>query len=101
MLVHTISEDWINKAKLKRTFFYLTFMEYLSSWSIQNGLAGRSEVKVKSFSTQLSSIFILLINVKMPSLVCILSSINGNTTSDNFKVTSTIIFHYIFEHFNF
>ena len=91
MIVHTISEDWINKAKLKRTIFLLTFIEYLSSCSRHNGLASRSEVKVKSFSTQLSSIFILLINVKMPTIVCILASINWiNTKSDNYKVTSTI-----------
>ena len=54
--------------------------------------------KTFSCSTQLSVKFILLINVKMPTIVGILTFINRiNTTFESFKVRKFFIFH----HFSF
>ena len=54
--------------------------------------------KKKMCSTQLSMTFILLINVKMPTIVGILTFISMiNTTSKSFKARKVIIF----QHFSF
>ena len=58
---------------------------------------GREVIKLFSCSTQLSTKFILLINVKMPTIVGILTFISRiNTTSESLK--ARII---VFQHFSF
>ena len=52
-------------------------------------------IKLFSFSTQLSTKFILLINVKMPTIVGILTFIGMiNTTSERLKVRNFFICRY-------
>ena len=63
---------------------------YLNSWP--------RGYKTFLWSTQLSMEFIMLINVKMPAIVGILTLISMiNTTSESLKVRKI----YIFQHFNF
>ena len=58
-------------------------------------LTGPEVIKLFSCSTQLSMILILLINVKMPTSVGILSFISRlNTTSSSFKARKFLIFQY-------
>ena len=53
---------------------------------------------IKKNSCQLNMKFILLINVKMPTIVGILTFISRiNVTSENFKARNIVIF----QHFNF
>ena len=67
--------------------------------------ANRPEViKLFSYSTQLSTKFILLINVKMPTIVGILTFISMiNTTSEIFKARYFYICRYLkfYEQLNF
>ena len=61
-------------------------------------LAGPGVIKLFSFSTQLSMKFILLINVKMPTIVGILTFISRiNTSSDSLKARKISVF----QHFSF
>ena len=51
--------------------------------------------KKKSYSTQLSTIFILLINVKKPAIVCILTFISMiNSTSERLNARKVFICRY-------
>ena len=51
--------------------------------------------KLFSYSTQLKTKFILLINVKMPTIVCILTFMSRiNTTSDRLKAKNFFICRY-------
>ena len=57
---------------------------------------GPEVIKLFSYSTQLSTKFILLINVKMPTIVGILTFISMiNTTSERLKARSFFIFQHI------
>ena len=59
---------------------------------------GPEVIKLFSYSTQLSTKFILLINVKMPTIVGILTFISRiNTASESFKARKI----FIFQHFTF
>ena len=54
---------------------------------------GLKIIKLFSYSTQLSMKFILLINVKMPTIVAILTFISRiNTASESFKASKNFIF---------
>ena len=56
---------------------------------------GPEVIKLFSFSTQLSMKFILLINVKMPTIVGILTFISMiNTTSERLKARNFFICRY-------
>ena len=56
---------------------------------------GREVIKLFSYSTQLSMKFILLINVKMPTFVGILTFISMiNTTSERLKARNFLICRY-------
>ena len=56
---------------------------------------GLEVIKLFSYSTQLSTKFILLINVKMPTIVGILTFISMiNTTSERFKERHSFICWY-------
>ena len=55
--------------------------------------AGPEVIKLFSCSTQLSTELILLINVKMQTVVSILTIISGiNTTCEGFKARTVVIF---------
>ena len=57
--------------------------------------SGPEVIKLFSYSTQLSMKFILLINVKMPTIVGILTLISMiNTTSEGLKAKSFFICQY-------
>ena len=57
--------------------------------------SGPEVIKCFSYSTQLSTKFILLINVKMPTIVGILTFINRiNTTSERLKVINFFVCRY-------
>ena len=59
---------------------------------------GLEAVKPFPYSTQLNTKFILLINVKMPTIVGILTFISRrNTTSESFKARKISVF----QHFSF
>ena len=63
--------------------------------------AGPEVIKLFSCSAQLSSKFILLINVKMPTIVGILTFISMiNTTSEKLKASHFFICRYVsfYEH---
>ena len=61
-------------------------------------ITGPKVIKLFSFSTQLSKIFIMLINVKMPTIVGILTFISMvNKTSESLKARKV----FIFQHFCF
>ena len=65
---------------------------------------GPEVIKLFSYSTQLSTKFILLINVKMPTVVGILTFIcRINTISEGFKARKIVIFHHFtfYEHLKF
>ena len=69
-----------------------------------NIYAGPEVIKLFPCSTQLSKKFILLINVKMPTIVVILTFISMiNTTSERLKVRNFFICRYFsfFEHLKF
>ena len=56
---------------------------------------GPGVIKLFSYSTQLSTKFILLMNVKMPTIVCILTFISMvNTTSVRLKARNFFICQY-------
>ena len=65
--------------------------------SLKNKLpdkSGLEVIKLFSRSTQLSTKFILLINVKMPTIVGILTFKSMiNTTSESFRARKILIFH--------
>ena len=57
---------------------------------------GPEVIKLFSCSTHLSMIFILLINVKMPTTVGIFTFISRiNSTSGGIKVSKIFIFHHV------
>ena len=57
--------------------------------------SGLEVIKVFSYSTQLSTKFILLINVKMPTIIGILTFINMiNTTFERLKARNFFICRY-------
>ena len=61
----------------------------------QTSIPGPEVIKLFSYSTQLSTKFILLINVKMPTVVGILTFIGMiNTTSERFKARNFFICQY-------
>ena len=71
------------------------FRGWTSTWQWNSGF---EVIKLFSCSTQLSTKFILLINVKMPTIVGILTFISRiNTTSESFKARKIFISH----HFTF
>ena len=56
---------------------------------------GTKVIKLSSYSTQLSTKFILLLNVKMPTIVGILTFISMiNTTSERLKAINFFICRY-------
>ena len=56
---------------------------------------GPEVIKLFSYSTLLSTKFILLINVKMPTIVCILTFMSRiNTTSERLKARNFLICWY-------
>ena len=58
-------------------------------------MSGPEGIKLFSYSTQLSTKFILLINVKMPTIVGILTFISMiNTTSERLKARNFFICQY-------
>ena len=60
-----------------------------------NSIPGPEVIKLFQCSTQLSTEFILLINVKMPTNVSILTVISMiNTTSERLKARNFFICHY-------
>ena len=65
-------------------------------WNLEEKVTQSPEViKLFSCSTQLSTKFILLINVKMPTIVVILTIIiMPNTTYDRLKARNFFICHY-------
>ena len=66
---------------------------------LKNSGPGPEVIKLFSCSTQLSTKFILLINVKMPTTVGILTFISMiNTTSERFKAKKNFLTCW---HFNF
>ena len=72
--------------------------------SLQLGRAGPDVIKLFSCSTQLSTKFILLINVKMPADVGILTFISMiNTTSERLKAKNSFTLWYFsfYEQFKF
>ena len=65
---------------------------------------GPEVIKLFSYSTHLSTKFILLINVKMPTVVGILTFISRiNTISEGFKAIKIVIYHHFtfYEHLKF
>ena len=74
-------------------------MNLLNSKSLMLKHVTRPEViKLFSCSTQLSTKFIQLVNVKMPTIVGILTFISRiSTISEGFKASKVVIFH----HFTF
>ena len=72
-------------------------MQFKEPNSLMNNPLSPGPEVIKRFpcSTQLSTKFILLINVKMPTIVGILTVISRiNTTSESFKARKIIIFHH-------
>ena len=68
------------------------------------GILGPEVIKLFSCSTQLSTKFILLINVQMPTIVGILTFISRiNTLSERLKAINFIICRYFsfYEHLKF
>ena len=64
--------------------------------SAQEGESGPKVIKLFSYSTQLSTEFILLINVKMPTIVGIFTFISMiNTTSESLKARNIFICRYL------
>ena len=62
---------------------------------ISSKVPGPELIQLFSCSTLLSSKFILLINIKMPKIVCILTFISMiNTTSERLKARNFLIFRY-------
>ena len=75
-----------------KTGFLVTRPKYMNHITRRSGL---EFVKLFSCSTQLSTKFILLINVKMPTIVGILTFINMiNTTSERLKSRNFFICRY-------
>ena len=65
------------------------------SCSLTRGYPGPEVIKLFSYSTQLSMKFILLINVKMPTIVDILTFISMiNITSERLKASNFFICRY-------
>ena len=71
------------------------FQEYYKSVKQFGSRSGPEVIKLFSYSTQLSTKFILLINVKMPTISCILTFISMiNTTSERLKARIFFICQY-------
>ena len=72
--------------------------ENMKPVNIEKQFSGPKVIKLFSCSTQLSTKFIKLINVKMPTIVSILTFISMiNTSSESFKARKVLIF----QHFSF
>ena len=70
-------------------------MDGLSIDEQKRGCSGSEVLKLFSYSTQLSTKFTLLINVKMPTIVGILTFISMiNTTSERLKARNFFICRY-------
>ena len=66
------------------------------SVDVKKKISSSEVIKLFWCSTQLSMKFILLINVKMPTIVGILTFISRmNTTSKGFKARCFLIFHHL------
>ena len=73
----------------------IIFQEHLKSAKQFEYRSGPRVIKLFSWSAQLGMEFILLINVKMPTIVGILTFINRiNTTSDSFKAKRMFDFYF-------
>ena len=99
LVVHPKLKCWLKKPthgyiiKAKEVYIQLSFKRYkgklsvafLKSYSILFKRLGPEVIKLFSCSTQLSTKFILVIYVKMPTIVGILTFISMiNTTSERF-----------------
>ena len=70
----------------------------IMGWRVGFTSPGQEVMKLSSCSTQLSMKFIMLMNVKMPTIVGILTFISIiNTTSESLKESKV----FIFQHFSF
>ena len=82
--------DWINSWSLHP---YFLWERHSKQFFLIFGSPGLEVIKCFSSSTQLSMKFILLINVKMPTTVGILTFISGiNTRAERFKARTIFIF---------
>ena len=81
----------------------LLLLAYAKYGCRSSSFAGPEVTKLYSCSIQLSVEFILLINVKMPKIVGILTFISRITTCEGFKTRDLVIFHHLtfYEHLKF
>ena len=88
------------RRKLATEALYSRILNYLHNMVIKRGY----KTNFFLFSTQLNMISILLINVKMPTTVGILTFISRiNTTSDSLKASNTVTLQhcYFYEQWKF
>ena len=84
--------------KLMGNFFKFMLNIFVNWTNSTIQISGPEIIKLFSCSTQLSTTFILLINVKMPTIVGILTFISRiNTTSERLKARKISVF----QHFSF
>ena len=84
------------KVEYPQHLFWSRTKKIIFDYGLLSGGPGPEVINLFSFSTQLSTKFILPINVKMPTIVVILTFISMiNTTSERLKARNFFICQYL------